>query len=281
MDEIPRNQMLDRGFTCFTNSQYTEAISHFKQIVDQDPSDWNAKYLVGQCYRFLNDYPSAISYLEQALKLRKDQPAVYHALGVAYQLNGDYPASLDALAKGKDLDPENEVYYISYAMTRKAQGEYEKAFGNYQSAFKVLASRIARAMRNETSNPIYPWPNVPFQIWINCAREGGIYLGERAGYLKDIDFHEGDPEEEQFYADRKQGKLWFDLKTKSSPEILRVYLPNYFNTFFVLLSGDNAYFNLIGNMSTVLGLLGRHEEAQEYYQEAQYFMSLFNKRHSG
>jgi hypothetical protein len=34
-------------------------------------------------------------------------------------------------------------------------------------------------------------------------------------------------------------------------------------------------------MSTVLSLLGRHEEAQELYQEAQFFMSLFNKRQPG
>lgn len=280
MDEVRRNELLQRGMFCFANSNFSQAISHFRQIIKQDPLDWNAKYLVGQCYRFLNDYPSAISYLEQALKLRKDQSSIYLALGVAYQLNGDYPASLDALAKGKDLDPENEVFYISYAMTRKAQGEYEKALGNYESAFKVLASRIAKSMINETSNPIYPRPNSPFRLWMNCALEGGIYLGVKAGNLKGIEFPKGELDEEQFYASRYEGQLWFDHKDLAG-DLFRMYLPNYFNTFFVLLSGDNTYFNLIGNMSTVFGLLGRNEEGREHYQEAEDFMSLFNKRHSG
>jgi len=280
MDKDLRNELLQRGMSCFSNGNYPQAISYFRQILNQDQSDWNAWYLVGQCYRFLGDYPTAISYLEKALKLRNDESSVYHALGVAYQLNGNYSASLDALAKGKELDPENEVFYISYAMTRKSQGEYEKALGNYQSAFKVLASRIARAMKNETRNPIYPRPNSPFSLWMNCALEGGIYLGVMAGNLKGIEFPKGELDEEQFYANRYEGQLWFDHKD-SAGDLYRMYLPNFFNTFFVLLSGDNAYFNLIGNMSTVLDLLGRHEEAQEHYQEAQFFMSLFNKRQSG
>jgi tetratricopeptide (TPR) repeat protein len=280
MDKELRNELLQKGMTSFTNSNFPQAISSFRQILNQDQSDWNAWYLVGQCYRFLGDYPTAISYLEKALKLRNDESSVYHALGVAYQLNGDYSASLDALSKGKELDPENEIFYISYAMTRKDQGEYEKALGNYQSAFKVLASRIAKAMKNERSNPIYPRPNSPFRLWMNCAFEGGVYLGVWARNLKGIEFAEGDLDEEQFYASHYEGQLWFDHKD-SAGDLFRMYLPNFLNTFFVLLSKDNAYFNLIGNMSTVLGLLGRHEEAQEHYQEAQFFMSLFNKRQSG
>lgn len=280
MDKDLRNELLQRGMYCFTTSNFPQAISYFRQILNQDQSDWNAWYLVGQCYRFLGDYPTAISNLEQALKLRHNESSIYHALGVAYQLNGNYSASLDALAKGKELDPENEVFFISYAMTRKAQGEYDKALGNYQSAFKVLASRIAKAMRNETSNPINPRPNSPFRLWMNCAFEGGVYLGVWARNLKGIEFAEGGLDEEQFYASHYEGQLWFDHKD-SAGDLFRMYLPNFLNTFFVLLSKDNAYFNLIGNMSTVLELLGRHEEAQEHYQEAQYFMSLFNKNQSG
>jgi len=280
MDKELRNELLQRGMSCFSNGDFNHAMSYFGRILNEEPSDWNAWYLVGQCNRFLGDYPSAIFNLEKALNLRQDQPSVYHALGVAYQLIGNYSASLDALAKGKELDPENEVFYISYAMTRKAQGEYEKALGNYESAFKVLASRIAKSMINETSNPIFPRPKTPYQIWMNCAREGGLYLSKRDDDFKELLFSDGDPEEEQFYIDRNEGRLWFDLIQRSSGNRYRNYLPNYFNTFFVLLSGDNAYFNLIGNMSTIFGLLGRHEEGQEHYQEAQFFMSLYNKRHS-
>lgn len=275
-----RNDLLQRGMSSFTNSNFPQAISYFTQILNQDQSDWNAWYLMGQCHRFLGDYPTAITYLEHALKLRKDESSIYHALAVAYQLNGNYSASLDALAKGKELDPENEVFYISYAMTRKAQGEYEKALGNYQSAFKVLAGRIAKSMKNERTNPIYPRPNSPFRLWMNCALEGGIYLGVKVDNLKGIEFPKGELDEEQFYANRYEGQLWFDHKN-SAGDLYRMYLPNYFNTFFVLLSGDNAYFNLIGNMSTILGLLERHDEAQEHYQEARYFMSLFDMRQSG
>lgn len=280
MDENLRNELLDRGVTCFTNNQFTEAITHFRQIIDQDPTDWNAKYLVGQCYRFLGDYPTAISYLEKALSLRDDESSVYHELGVAYQLNGDYSDSLDALAKGKDLDPENEVFYISYAMTRKAQGEYEKALGNYQSAFKMLGNRITRFMRNSRRTPIFPHPECPFHLWMDCAIEGAMYSAVTAGYLKGVEFPTGQMAEEELITKQHEGLCWI-IREDFEGNMFQLYLPNYFNTFFVILCRDESvYYELIGNMSTVLSLLGRDEEAKEYREEAEFFMAKFTEHQS-
>lgn len=279
IEEDLRNELLQKGMTCFTNNNFSQAILYFKQINKQDPSDWNAKYLVGQCYRFLNDYPNAISYLEQALKLSKDQSSVYHALGVAYHLNGDYPAALDALSRGKDLDPENEVFYISYAMTCKAMGEYKKALANLESAKKVLARRVAKAMNNERNNPIYPHHNSSYGLWEDCAFEGALYLTVRSG-IKGVALPSGEVAQDELSTRRHEGLFWVDQEDNKG-QTTRLFLPNYFNTIFILLTSDSAYFNIIGNMSAVLDLLGRQEEAREHYQEAMYFKSKFERHQSG
>lgn len=277
MDKELRDELFGKGAESFSNSDFSQALGCYKQILSQDSSDWNAWYLAGICLHFLEDFPMAISYLEQALKLSHEDPSVYHSLGVAFEKNGDFSASLEALRKGRDLDPENVDFYISYGNTRKAMGDYEKAFGNYQSAFKVLASRIVKSMSNQRRNPVYPHPDYPFHLWMDCAIEGAMYLGvQKNYYIKGVEFPTGAMAEEELITHRHEGLLWI-IREDSKGDMYQLYLPNYFNTFFVFLSRDCDYFYLLGFMSYVLGLLGRQKEAQEYSQEAEFFKSLFYK----
>ena len=67
------------------------------------------------------------------------------------------------------------------------------------------------------------------------------------------------------------GLYWIDTPNKQK-ETVRLFLPNYFNTFREQLKRDNTYSNLIGNRGTVLELLGRHDEARLHFDEADEFL---------
>src|SRR5262249_55202486 len=75
---------------------------------------------------------------------------------------------------------------------------------------------------------------------------------------------------EEERSERHAGLYWVDLPD-SKGETMRLFLPNYFNTFCELLRGDTAYSNLIGNRGTVLELLGRRDEARLHFEEAAEF----------
>ena len=68
------------------------------------------------------------------------------------------------------------------------------------------------------------------------------------------------------------GLYWTSVK--NDDEDMRLYLPNYFNTFREALRGNPLYANLIGNRGTVLEMLGPGEEALEHFSEAEEFARL-------
>jgi predicted RNA polymerase sigma factor len=61
---------------------------------------------------------------------------------------------------------------------------------------------------------------------------------------------------------------------------MRLFLPNYLDTFRELLKRDAAYSNLIGNRGTVLELLGRGDEARRHIDEASEFLPHDNSQKS-
>src|SRR5436190_24342663 len=58
--------LLDHASELIRLGQYREALSLLEGLSDQERSHWNALYLTGQCYRFLDDLDRAIFYLRQA-----------------------------------------------------------------------------------------------------------------------------------------------------------------------------------------------------------------------
>jgi hypothetical protein len=68
-----------------------------------------------------------------------------------------------------------------------------------------------------------------------------------------------------------RGWYWQD-RLDAERKLVRLYLPNYFNTFCARLRADSLYANLVGNRSTVLRLMGNIEQADQHLKEAEDFM---------
>jgi tetratricopeptide (TPR) repeat protein len=98
--------MRDKAFQLMQEGKHDEALPLFRQVIESDPSDWNAIYLAGQCCRFLNNFDGAIDYLQKAADINPHEGPVWLALGIAFQLKGDWDASIDALKKALQIDPD-------------------------------------------------------------------------------------------------------------------------------------------------------------------------------
>lgn len=46
--------------------RFTEALPMLLQLTESNPSDWNLFYLLGQCYKFTNNYPGAVLALKRS-----------------------------------------------------------------------------------------------------------------------------------------------------------------------------------------------------------------------
>lgn len=77
--------------------------------------------------------------------------------------------------------------------------------------------------------------------------------------------------------ERHGGLYWIDAP-KEEEGTVRLFLPNFFNTFRESLRSDAAYANMTGNQGTVLELLGRQTEARRYFDEANEFLPRAKRR---
>ena len=69
---------------------------------------------------------------------------------------------------------------------------------------------------------------------------------------------------------KHKGLLWVDQRDSDGKPV-RLFLPNFFNTVFNKLSRDQTYSELMGNRGLVLEMLGKQEEAQKHFEEAEEF----------
>jgi tetratricopeptide (TPR) repeat protein len=86
---------------------YETAISKLKAILDKDPKDSNALYIVGMAYLKKKMWPEAVQSFLQVVDLSPKFAAAYYQLGICYQQQGELQKALEYNQKAMDLDPSN------------------------------------------------------------------------------------------------------------------------------------------------------------------------------
>jgi tetratricopeptide (TPR) repeat protein len=252
-----------------TSGRFDEA-GPLAVALEKYPSDWHDHYVVGQYFRFARDYPKACANLSRADELAPRQPPVLLALAIARQLNAEYASAIDALRLALEIDPDYAIGYNTLAMTQKLMGDFEKAAHNYDEGAKALARGIARSLKNAGSSPRLPIGRSRTQLWSNYAAVGALYLVAHASVDR-FAWPTGEMAERDERTREFRGWYWHD-SIDIEQKLTRLYLPNYFNTFYNMLRVDSLYANLVGNRSTVLRLIGNIEESDQHLLESEDFM---------
>lgn len=263
-------QLREEARVLIKQQRFGDALPLLQQAIRQDPSFWNDWYLAGQCYRFLNEIGPAIEHLRRASELEANDPGVFLALGIALQLVGRFDDAIEVLKRALELDPDFAAAYNSLALTQKKAGQLEKALHNYDAGAKALVREILKGMVNSRDSAILKHRDTEGTLWTRYAVYGATYLGANEGGIAGIAFPSDEMAMAEEQTERNGGLYWIDIQ-KENKGTIRLFLPNYFNTLREGLRRDTAYANLIGNRGTVLGLLGRHDEARQHEDEAQEF----------
>ncbi len=259
---------------------FAEALPLFRKAIEQDPSSWGNWYMAGQCCRFTNDLHNAVTYLKKAMALKSDEPPVLLALGIALQLTNCFTEAIDAFRQAIQIDPDYVLAYNSLALTQKKQGALELALHNYDEGVRALTRQIVKSLQNDPANQIFKHLHIEHYLWFEYAMYGATYLCSMSSeHIEKMAFPTGQEAMEEECTERHEGLYWVDYLDPEN-KLTRLFLPNYFNTFREMFGQDSTYSELIGNRGTVLEELGRDEEANLHYEEAECFFSISN-RHSG
>ena len=265
------DELNEQAIELMKAQRFDAALHLLHKAIDQDPSHWNTWYLAGQCYRFGNDLDNAVTYLEKAVELKPDEPSVLLALGIAFQLNDCFTEAINAFRYAIEIDPDYELAYNGLAVTQKKQGELELALHNYDAGAKALSRRIVKSLRNDRSNMIFKHLDIEHHLWLEYAAYGATYLCSINEDIQRMAWPTGEQAMREELTEGHEGLYWID-QFDSESNLVRLFLPNYFNTFRETLRQDNTFSNLIGNRGTILKKLGRYEEANQHFNEAEYFL---------
>ena len=169
------------------------------------------------------------------------------------------------------MDADNELAYNSLALTQEKSGDLDEALRNYDAGIKALVRRIVKAMQNSRDNPVFKHRDTSGSLWTEYAMFGAMYLASVTGDADHVAWPTGEQAMEEERTERHAGLYWVDSPNEED-EIVRLFLPNYFNTFRETITQDTAYATLVGNRGTILESLGRHDEARKHFQEADEFI---------
>jgi tetratricopeptide (TPR) repeat protein len=257
----------ERSIEIFELGDVRRAFEVAISAAENDPSDWHCHFAVGRCLRQMDRFSEAIVEYELALSLDRFHPEVLLALSIARQLNNQLEESIEAAKSAIELDPDYYNAFNTLGMTRKLQGEFEKASLNYEAGAKTLVRCIVKRLINERSSKVLPYRMTTYNLWTDYVLEGAYFSGATADVDKVV-FPSGNFAEQEERTQGHGGLFWVDTHNEDGAKV-RMFLPNFFNTMFEELRRDFAFSNFLGNRSTVLRLMGQKEEADKHLQEAQ------------
>lgn len=259
--------MRDRAIDLMESGNYQAALESFELLIAGGDRDWLLLYMAGQCARFTNNIPLALSYLKHAAKLNQAEPQLFLALGIAYQLCGQLRESEDVLRKALELDTGMGSAYNSLGITQKKMGKLDLALHNFEEGINALSRRIARTMKNQRESKIFPQPDVLGTRWMQVAMNGAIYLCANDADISQLAWTTGEQAIQEARTKAHAGLFWKDSGDARGTKT-RLFLPNFFNTFCAILRQEQTYGIYLGNLGSVLDLMGKPSEAEVCFSEA-------------
>jgi len=262
----------------FDNKKFDEVIEKLlpllKNIKDNKQTDipvWNIYYLIGQSYRFKEDYKNASSYLKKSVETFEN-PSNLKALGIVCHQVGLYNEAIIFHTKSLGLDNTQPLVWNSIAYSQKFLKQYDKAEKNYETAINVYSRNIVKSLTNSKNSIFYPHIDImsKAQLFAKYALEAAIFLSVKKNF-DSIAVPNGAAAETIVADESRKSLYWSEQIIKDEKTF--VVMPNFFNTFFNKLIKNNTYFLLIGNKAEALELQGK-EKAKKYWTEAKLFKSL-------
>jgi tetratricopeptide (TPR) repeat protein len=116
---------------------FDAAISLLKSILEKNPEDPNALYLIGISYSRKKMLPEAIDVLTQVTQLSPKFAPAYFELGVCYEQQGDQAKALEYFQKTMELDTANPDAAYNSGLILFGQNRMDEALTLFEKALEL------------------------------------------------------------------------------------------------------------------------------------------------
>ena len=265
----------------FKDKKFNEVIEKLLPLIKSTENNkqtdipiWNIYYLIGQSYRFKEDYKNAVWYLQKSTETIENSLNL-KALGIVYHQVGSYNEAINLHTKSLGLDDTQPSTWNSIGISQKYLKQYDKAETNYETAINVHLKNIVKSLNNSKNSVFYPHNDNMFKapLFTKYAMDAAILLTVKKNY-DSISAPSGAAAEAIIADESRKSLYWSEQITRDGKKTFLI-MPNFFNTLFYSLFKNKTYFLLIGNKAEVLELQGKEDETKKYWTEANLFKSLF------
>ncbi len=96
----------------FSNQNYVEAEKLYKEILNNEPNNFEVAYRVGRINSNLNDYQEALRYYAKAVSINPTRnDTVYYYIGVTYKTLGNFRQAKESFNEFKRRHTKKDDYY--------------------------------------------------------------------------------------------------------------------------------------------------------------------------
>lgn len=264
---------VDAAIELMKSGKFASALPIMIEATRLFPKEYGYWHMAGQCYRFVEDLPNAIKFLKEAARLDRTEKGAFLALGIAFQIYGQFHNAIGAFTKALEIDPNYDLAFNSLALTQMKKGDYEYALHNYDEALKAMTRRLVSSFTNSPSRGITKHHDSPFSLWGEYAIFGAMFLASSDDSIEELAWPTGEFAIREEKDEGFEGLYWND-QINSSGRKTRLFLPNYFNTFEARLRDNADYSMFLRAKGTALEALGRNAEAQQHFDESDYFRPI-------
>lgn len=135
---IQTSQLLSEAQILFQQKNYPQAIRQAKQVIQQEPQQFHAYYLLGQIHANLGQYQEASYYCEQALNIDSTSIPVYYLLIQIAEETGDIAKAKILLKRIIYFCPSSIVAYLHLGAIYENENDILRAKKMYQTAFNLI-----------------------------------------------------------------------------------------------------------------------------------------------
>jgi len=119
------------------SGDYDGAVAALGPILEKNPKDSNALYILGMAYQKKAQWPEAEAAFLQVRELTPNFPAVHYQLGVCFQQSGEADKALASYARAMELDPANPDSAYNSGLILFSQSRAAEALALFEKALAL------------------------------------------------------------------------------------------------------------------------------------------------
>lgn len=130
-------ELCRQGFAFSLEGQYGRALDFYQKAIEEDPTDTEAWFGLGQCYLGLEEPDNVLQTFQDAMDANPEDPQIPYQLGTYFLRAGKPEEAVSAFERSLQLNPEDAKTLDRLGIAQAEMGRYAEALKMQRKAVRV------------------------------------------------------------------------------------------------------------------------------------------------